>query len=62
MKSFRIYNRWGQLVYQTSEKNEGWNGIYKGGEQLSETYAWVIEVINEEGESIQKTGKSTLIR
>jgi gliding motility-associated-like protein len=62
VKSFRIYNRWGQLVYQTSEKNEGWNGIYKGGAQLSETYAWVIAVINEEGELIQKTGKSTLIR
>lgn len=62
VKSFRIFNRWGQLVYQTSEKNEGWNGTFKGMEQLSETYAWVIEVINEEGETIQKTGKSTLIR
>ena len=62
VKSFRIYNRWGQLLYQTSDKNAGWNGTYKGKPQVSETYVWVLVVITEEGKTILKTGKSTLIR
>ena len=62
VKSFRIYNRWGQLLYQTSDKNAGWNGTYKGKPQVSETYVWVLVVITEEGKPILKTGKSTLIR
>ena len=62
VRSFRIYNRWGQLLYQTSNKNAGWNGTYKGKPQVSETYVWVLVVITEEGKTILKTGKSTLIR
>ena len=62
VRSFRIYNRWGQLLYQTSNKNAGWNGTYKGKQQVSETYVWVLVVITEEGKTILKTGKSTLIR
>ena len=62
VRSFRIYNRWGQLLYQTNEKNAGWNGTYKAKPQVSETYVWVLVVITEEGKTILKTGKSTLIR
>jgi gliding motility-associated-like protein len=62
MKSFRIYNRWGQLLYQTTDKNAGWNGTYNGKQQVSETYVWVVEAIDEDGKTIQKTGKTTLIR
>ena len=62
MKSFRMYNRWGQLLYQTTDKNAGWNGTFNGKQQVSETYVWVVEAIDEDGKTIQKTGKTTLIR
>ena len=62
LKNFRIYNRWGQLLYQTSNKNAGWNGTYNGKQQVSETYVWVVEAIDQDGKTIQKTGKTTLIR
>jgi gliding motility-associated-like protein len=62
LKNFRIYNRWGQLLYQSSDKNAGWNGTYNGKQQVSETYVWVVEAIDQDGKTIQKTGKTTLIR
>jgi gliding motility-associated-like protein len=27
---FVIYNRWGQIVFRTSDPGEGWNGTYNG--------------------------------
>lgn len=62
LKSFRVYNRWGQLLYQSSDKNAGWNGTFNGKQQLSETYVWVVEAIDQDGKNILKTGKTTLIR
>ena len=62
LKNFRVYNRWGQLLYQTSDKNAGWNGTYSGKLQISETYVWVVEAIDQDGKNILKTGKTTLIR
>jgi gliding motility-associated-like protein len=62
LKSFRVYNRWGQLLYQSSDKNAGWNGTFNGKLQLSETYVWVVEAVDQDGKNILKTGKTTLIR
>ena len=62
LKSFRVYNRWGQLLYQSSDKNAGWNGTFNGKLQVSETYVWVVEAIDQDGKTILKTGKTTLIR
>lgn len=38
---FQIFNRWGELVYQTSTIGAGWNGQYKGHRQDSDTFVWV---------------------
>lgn len=35
-----IYNRWGQLVFATSDLQKGWNGFYKGTEQVSGVYLY----------------------
>ncbi len=39
----RIYNRWGQLVFQTNDPDQGWNGIYNGQPAPSDVYIWRIE-------------------
>lgn len=41
--SFEIYNRWGELVFETSDLNEGWNGQYKNEIQMADTYAYVVK-------------------
>jgi gliding motility-associated-like protein len=38
--SLRIYNRWGELVYQGNDVSTGWDGNYKGSTQPGETYMW----------------------
>lgn len=59
---FRVYNRWGQLVYQTQTPGEGWNGIYKNTFQPMETYTWVFEGKDLDGNIIKLNGKTLLIR
>jgi gliding motility-associated-like protein len=41
---FRIYNRWGQLLFESHDINVGWDGTYQGVPQNMETYVWQVEV------------------
>jgi gliding motility-associated-like protein len=59
---FRIYNRWGQLIYETKNIGEGWDGRFKGAAQPTETYTWVFEGVDYNGKTIRESGKSTLLR
>ena len=62
IKYFRVYNRWGQLVFQTNTAGEGWNGIYKNVPQPMETYTWIFEGTDANGTVIKASGKTLLIR
>jgi gliding motility-associated-like protein len=64
MKVFRIYNRWGLLIYdnKNANANTGWDGTYKGTKQPMETYAWVAEGIDIDGNYLRRTGNTILIR
>ena len=59
---FRVYNRNGQLIFSTTEKNGGWDGTFKGNKQESGTYVWMAEGINYRGELRKKNGTTILIR
>ncbi len=41
---FKIYNRWGELVFETNDLNTGWNGTFNGVPQNIETYAYTVKV------------------
>ncbi len=43
--NLEVFNRWGERVYQTSDPQDGWNGIYKGMEQEMGTYVWKCEYV-----------------
>jgi gliding motility-associated-like protein len=38
---FSIYNRYGQLVFRTSDVHQGWNGIFNAQQQNSGTFTWL---------------------
>lgn len=59
---FRVYNRWGQLVYQTGTIGHGWDGTIRGMEQPTGTYVFVTEGIDYTGKRVQRKGTSVLIR
>ncbi|RZM18976.1 MAG: T9SS type B sorting domain-containing protein [Pedobacter sp.] len=46
---FRIFNRWGELVFSTTTNGEGWNGKVKGKEQGTGVYAWVVKAVDYTG-------------
>ncbi|MCB9360997.1 MAG: gliding motility-associated C-terminal domain-containing protein [Flavobacteriales bacterium] len=58
----KIYNRWGQLIYESNQKNEGWNGTTTSGIAVSEgTYFYIINAeIIENGNPTDNIYKGTL--
>lgn len=59
---FRVYNRWGQLVFSSPVLHDGWDGKLGGRDQPSGTYVWMIEGISKDDKIIIKKGTITLIR
>jgi gliding motility-associated-like protein len=62
LQYFRIYNRWGQLVYSTSRMGEGWDGTLAGKPQQSDSFVWMVQGTTYTGKIITKKGTMTLIR
>lgn len=59
---FVIYNRWGEVVFETTDKLMGWNGTQKGKPVQSGIYAYKFTAIDAKGASIKKSGNITVIR
>ena len=62
LNSFQIFNRWGEMVYGTTDKNEGWNGQYKGNPAPIGTYMYQLSVNCSKGRTLQLKGNVTLLR
>lgn len=59
---FRIYNRLGQMVFETNDYKQGWDGIYKGKPQPMDAYGYTLDAQFFDGKSIKKSGSITLLR
>ena len=60
--SFKVFNKWGILVYQTDAlANGGWDGQFRSKMQPLETFSWYAEGIDAFGGKYQSTGKTILI-
>ncbi len=59
---FRVYNRWGNMLYQTSIIGDGWDGTYKGLAQQTGTYTWIFSGKTPDGKQVKLSGKTVLIR
>lgn len=57
-----IYNRWGDLVYETGDIATGWDGTIDGQLQPMDTYVYMVSGIDEKGASVWRQGNVTLIR
>ncbi len=61
-KYFNLYNRFGQLVFSTTNANVGWDGKLNGIAQNSGTYVYTTEGIDYTGRTLKKQGYVTLLR
>jgi gliding motility-associated-like protein len=62
LKYFRIFNRWGQKVFETTDIDEGWNGRFNGNLQPMGVYVYMVEAVTNTGRVFNKQGNITLIR
>ncbi|MEM7163533.1 MAG: gliding motility-associated C-terminal domain-containing protein [Bacteroidota bacterium] len=60
--SLKIYDRWGEKIFESNDQNLGWNGTYKGREADSDVYVYVLEATCIDGQDLKDQGNITLIR
>ena len=60
--NWKIYNRWGQVVFATTDRNQGWNGTFKGTLQPMDVYTYTLDVVFTDGTKVRKTGDINLLR
>jgi len=65
VKTFKmnIYNRWGQLIYETAGTDgQGWDGALNGTQQPSGVYVYIIDATYKDGQIEHHTGNVTILR
>lgn len=58
----KIFNRWGALIFDTTDPNQGWNGKFKSIDQDSGTFIWMITLTDFQGNTENAKGTVLLIR
>jgi gliding motility-associated-like protein len=59
---FVIYDRWGEKVFETTDKQVGWDGTYKGVKLSTAVFSYYVKATNYSGTEIEKKGNVTLVR
>lgn len=59
---FKVYNRYGQLVFETRDWSKKWDGTIGGKPQPTGTYVWMLHYTDSSGKSFFLKGTSVLIR
>lgn len=62
LNSFKIFNRWGEEIFSTTNIDQGWDGTCKGQAQAAGVYVYQIDARTIEGKPFKKHGTVTLIR
>ena len=60
--TFRIFNRWGEKVFESTNMNNGWDGRYKGVMQEMEVYQYTLNVTFFDKSNTTKKGSITLLK
>ncbi|RLD66821.1 MAG: hypothetical protein DRI84_03965 [Bacteroidetes bacterium] len=57
-----IFNRWGELIFETQDYYKGWDGRYNGKNASQDTYIWRIDYTNYSGDNFNQYGYVILFR
>ena len=58
----KIFNRWGNLVFMSTNVNQGWDGTFNGIPQEMDAYTYFMSYITFKNEPVSKTGSFILLR
>lgn len=61
LQRFAVYNRWGQLVFETSDMGKGWDGKTNQQPMPTGVYVWFIKAVDELNETVIMKGTVTII-
>ena len=59
---FRIFNRYGELVFETTQIMKGWDGTFKGKQQQTGNYVWILKGKSNSGKIIELKGNVLLVK
>ena len=59
---FKVYNRWGEEVWQGDDFDDRWDGTYDGKPLPLSTYGWYITALDFDNNSVVRKGNVTLLR
>ncbi|MBL7818728.1 MAG: gliding motility-associated C-terminal domain-containing protein [Saprospiraceae bacterium] len=59
---FVIYNRWGEQVFVTKDRNEGWDGKHNGQPVCPDVYGYYVKGVCQKGEQFFKKGNITVLK
>ena len=59
---FSVYDRWGELVFKTSDMAKGWDGTVNGKLQGNGTFVWIVSAEGFDGKKFQLKGTTTIIK
>jgi gliding motility-associated-like protein len=60
--TFRVYNNWGELLFETNDQKIGWDGTKNGKDQPVGVYVWTLVVDMYNNRQVKKNGDVTIIR
>lgn len=60
--NLNVYNRWGELLFQSNDMAKGWDGSFRGQECKADVYAWKLKATDAKGRSRDLEGHVTLYR
>ncbi len=58
----QIYNRWGQLIFETDDINNGWDGRFNGNIAAEGVYVWIAKGKYVSGREFSKSGSVLLVK
>lgn len=62
LEYFKVYNRWGQLLFQTKTKRDGWDGKLNGAPQPTSVVVWEVRALGVDGRTYTQRGTTVLVR
>ncbi len=60
--TFRVFNRFGEMIFETNDINQGWNGEGNGTPQMGDTFQYIVKVRAYNNQIITKSGSIKIIK